>query len=633
MGTKILDEILSRLSKEADIDDTAFEGANIILYTKNKEFFQNDKGIIREIVNAIKKRVELRADPAICIDQEQSKIIIQELIPKDAGISNIFFDSFRSVVTIEAEKPGIAIGRAGEILKEIKRQTLWVPVISRTPALRSKIIENIRYVLYENSEQRRKFLNQVGKKIYEGWVRERKTGWIKITFLGAGREVGRSCIFLQTPESRVLLDCGLNTAASDESAYPILDIPEFSIKDIDAVIISHAHLDHCAFLPYLIKYGYSGPVYCTAPTRDVMALLQLDFIAVGQKEARKALYSSSDIKQMVKQTIVLDYEEVTDITSDIRLTLYNSGHTLGSAMAHLHIGNGLHNLLYTGDMKFETSNLLPSAITRFPRLETVILESTYGGKDNVQPSRQEAEQYLLDVVRTTVNRGGKILMPILGVGRSQEMMIIIDRAIREGTIEKIPIYVQGMVWDVTAIHTAYPEFFDKKIRKSVFHKDYNPFLSEIFKRVGSRQEMQDVLDYEGPCIIIATSGMMTGGPSVEYFKALADNHRNSLVFTCYQGEGSLGRRIQNGEREILFSNGSKPEVLQVKMEIFKIEGFSGHSDRAQLVNFVYKLNPKPRRIIVNHGESLRCIDLSSSLHKLNNIETMAPKNLDTIRLK
>ena len=633
MGTKILDEILSKLSKEADISETAFEGANIILYTKNIEFFQNDNGIIREIVNSIKKRVELRADPNICISDDRAKEIIQELIPKEAGVSNIFFDSFRSVVTIEAEKPGIAIGRAGELLKEIKRKTLWVPIISRTPALRSKIIENIRYVLYENSEQRKKFLNQVGKKIYEGWVRERKSGWIRLTFLGAGREVGRSCIFLQTPESRVLLDCGLNTAATDENTYPILDIPEFSIKDIDAVIISHAHLDHCAFLPYLVKYGYSGPIYCTAPTRDVMALLQLDFIAVGQKEARKALYSSSDIKQMVKQTIVLDYEEVTDITSDMRLTLYNSGHTLGSAMAHLHIGNGLHNLLYTGDMKFETSNLLPSAITRFPRLETVIIESTYGGKDNVQPSRHEAEQYLLDVVRTTVNRKGKILMPILGVGRSQEMMIIIDRAIKEGTLEKIPIYVQGMVWDVTAIHTAYPEFFDKKIRKSVFHKDYNPFLSDVFKRVGSRQEMQDVIDYEGPCIIIATSGMMTGGPSVEYFKSLADNARNSLVFTCYQGEGSLGRRIQNGEKEIVFSNGSKPEVTEVKMDIFKIEGFSGHCDRNQLINFVYKLNPKPRRIIVNHGESLRCLDLSSSLHKLNNIETMAPKNLDTIRLK
>src|SRR3989344_693693 len=633
MTLKILDEILGRLPKDAEIVETVFEGANIILYTKNKDFFLNDKGIIRDIVNTIKKRVELRPDPSICLYTEKSKEIIQNLVQKDAGISNIFFDSFRSVVTIEAEKPGIAIGRSGEVLKEIRRQTLWVPMIARTPALRSKIIENIRYVLYENSEQRKKFLNQVGKKIYEGWVNERRVGAVKLTFLGAGREVGRSCIFLQTPESKILLDCGLNTAANDESAYPILDIPEFNMKEIDAIIISHAHLDHCAFLPYLIKYGFAGPIYCTAPTRDVMALLQLDFIAVGQKEARKALYSSSEIKQMVKQTICLDYEEVTDITSDIRLTLYNSGHTLGSAQAHLHIGNGLHNLVYTGDLKFETSNLLSSAVTKFPRLETLIIESTYGGKENVQPSRQEAEQYLLDVVRTTINRKGKILMPILGVGRSQEMMLIIERAIREGSIDKIPIYMQGMVWDVTAIHTAYPEFFDKKIRKSVFHKDYNPFLSDVFKRVASRKEMQDVLDYEGPCIIIATSGMMSGGPSVEYFKEMAENPNNSLVFTCYQGEGSLGRRVQNGEKEIVFHNGSKQEVTEVKMEVFKIEGFSGHCDRNQLINFVYKLSPKPRRVIVNHGEASRCLDLASSLHKLNNIETIAPKNLETIRIR
>ena len=246
---------------------------------------------------------------------------------------------------------------------------------------------------------------------------------------------------------------------------------------------------------------------------------------------------------------------------------------------------------------------------------------------------EEAEQYLLDVVRSTVNRGGKILMPILGVGRSQEMMLIIERAIREGTIDKIPIYVQGMVWDVTAIHTAYPEFFDKKIRKSVFHKDYNPFLSDVFKRVGSRKEMQDVMDYEGPCIIIATSGMMTGGPSVEYFRQMADNAKNSLVFTCYQGEGSLGRRIQNGEKEIVFPNGSKQELVQVKMDVFKIAGFSGHCDRNQLINFVYKLSPKPRRVILNHGEASKCLDLASTLHKLNNIETLAPKNLETVRIK
>src|SRR3989344_5248628 len=387
------------------------------------------------------------------------------------------------------------------------------------------------------------------------------------------------------------------------------------------------------FLPYLFKYGYTGPVYCTPPTRDVMSLLQLDYVGIAQKDAKKALYSSTDIKNTVKHTICLGYEEVTDITPDVRLTFYNAGHSLGSAMCHLHIGNGLLNLLYTADINYETSNLLNSAVTKFPRCETVIMEATYGGKDDIQPTRKESEDQLVDIIKMTQARGGKILMPVLGVGRSQEMMVIVEKAIREGRLDKIPVYVQGMVWDVTAIHTTYPDFFSNKVKKSIFHHDQNPFLSDIFKRVGSQKEMQQIIEEEGTCIIMATSGMMQGGASQEYFKHLADDKRHSLVLTSYQGEGSLGRKIQNGEKEIIFSNGEKHDVVQVKMDIFTLAGFSGHSDRNQLMSFVSHLTPKPKKIILNHGENSKCLDLASSIHKTYRIETSAPRNLESIRLK
>src|SRR3989344_1753267 len=351
------------------------------------------------------------------------------------------------------------------ILKEIRKKTLWVPFVRRTPAIRSKLIESIRQVLYENNDFRRKFLNDVGKRIYSGWIRGKKDEWVRITFLGGAREVGRSCMLLQTPESRILIDCGINVAASDENAFPKLDSPDFKIDELDAVIISHAHLDHLGFLPYLFKYGYKGPVYCTSPTRDVGALLCLDYVGIAQKEARNHVYSSTDIKEFVKHTICLDYEEVTDITPDVRLTFYNAGHNIGSSLIHLHIGNGLHNLLITGDVNYELSNLLAPAATRFPRLETVVIESTYGSKDDIIPSRGESEAYLIKIINETFARGGKVLMPTLGVGRSQELMIVLERAMREGIIPKKPIYVQGMVWDVTAIHTAYPDFFNNKIKK------------------------------------------------------------------------------------------------------------------------------------------------------------------------
>ncbi|MBM3200394.1 beta-CASP ribonuclease aCPSF1 [Candidatus Woesearchaeota archaeon] len=630
----ILEEVLRLLPDPDKISDKVFEGANIVLYTKDKEFFLNNEGAIIKVVDALKKRVELRPDPSVTMNVEKAEEVIKSIIPAESGISSLIFDQQRSMVIIEVEKPGLAIGKQGELLKEIKIKTFWVPLIRRTPALRSKLIENIRYVLYENNDFRRKFLNKIGKRVYGGWTKEKRNEWIRISFLGGAREVGRSCLLLQTPESRILLDCGINVAAAtDERAYPMFDIPEFVLKDIDAIILSHAHLDHCGLIPALYKMGYDGPMYCTAPTRDVASLLALDYISIAQKEAIKLLYSSTDIKNMVKHTICLDYEEVTDITPDIRLTLYNAGHTLGSSMAHMHIGNGLHNFLYTGDMNYETSNLLAAAVTKFPRLETVLLESTYGGKNDIVPTRKESERYLLDVISKTIKQGGRVLMPVLGVGRSQEVMLILERCIREGLIDKIPIYVQGMVWDVTAIHTTYPDFFNNKVKRNIFHKDHNPFLSEVFKQVAGYNEMQEVIEEKGPCVIMATSGMMVGGPSVEYFKALADNPKNALVLTCYQGEGSLGRRLQQGDKVLNFPKGEKMEELQVKMEIHTISGFSGHSSRKQLMQFVYNLDPKPKRIIVDHGESSKCLDLASSLHKLHMIETNAPKNLEAVRIR
>ncbi|NTV24530.1 MAG: beta-CASP ribonuclease aCPSF1, partial [Nanoarchaeota archaeon] len=540
-------------------------------------------------------------------------------------------DPQRSIVIIEAEKPGVAIGKQGELLRTIKEKTLWVPFIKRTPALKSQLIENIRAVLYQNSDYRRKFLHKVGQRIYNGWVRAKKDEWIRITYLGAGRQVGRSAMLLQTPESRILIDCGIDVA-DENNAYPMLEAPEFNINELDAVVLSHSHTDHAGFVPYLFKYGFKGPVYCTEPTRDVMSLLMLDYVKIARAEGKEPIYTSEEIKEMVKHTITLDFEEVTDITPDIRLTFYNAGHVLGSAMVHLHIGNGLHNLLYSGDMKYGKSIMLSPAATQYPRLETLMIEATYGGKDNILPGKQEAFDYLRDVIIDTFAKKGKVLIPVLGLGRAQDIIMMIEELVRTGKIDKVPVYIDGLVWDITAIHTAYPEFLNATIRKQIFHKDNNPFLNEIFKEVAGPKERQQVLEETGSCIILATSGMLMGGPSVEYLKALSDNPNNSLVFSSYQGEGSLGRRIQNGEREIIFKHGQKQEMCQIKMNVHKLE-ISDHSDRKELMNFLSHLNPKPKKVIVMHGESSRCLDLASSIHKLFRIETLAPRNLESIRLR
>ncbi|MBT5022929.1 beta-CASP ribonuclease aCPSF1 [Candidatus Woesearchaeota archaeon] len=630
--SEILKEILSKIP-EGKISDAGFEGANIVLYTKDKDFFFDNKGIIKEIVNSIKKRIELRPDPAIVLELEKSEKMIKKIIPKEAGMSDVIFDPQRSRVVVHAEKPGLVIGKQGEILREIREKTLWVPIIKRTPPLRCKLIEGIRSVLYENSDYRRKFLNKTGHRIYDGWIRGKKNEWVRLSYLGGGRQVGRSCILLQTPESRVLLDCGINIA-NDSEAYPFLEAPEFKIEELDAVIISHAHLDHSGFLPYLYKFGYRGPVYCTAPTRDIMSLLHLDLVKIMRNEGKDPIYTSDEIKEMVKHTICLGYEEVTDITPDVRITLYNAGHMLGSSLVHIHVGNGLHNMVYTADLKYGKTMLLEPAETKFPRLETLMIESTYGARDNVMPPAKEQDELLKEIITNTLKRGGKVLMPTLGSGRAQEVMILIEALVQEGKIDTIPVYVDGMVWDITAIHTAYPEFLNRNIRKQIFHKDNNPFLSPIFKEVGSAKERKQIIESGGPCVVIATSGMLVGGPSVEYLKALHGDKKNSLVFSCYQAEGSLGHRIRRGDREIVMSHdpSGRPDVMKINMEVFKIE-ITGHSDRKELMNYVSRCNPRPKKVIINHGENSRCLDLASSIHRQFRIETQAPRNLESIRVK
>ncbi len=626
----ILKEIIKTLP-QGKIDDAAFEGANIVLYTKDKEYFLDNQGTIRAAVKEFKKRIELRPDPSLCIEKEKAEKIIKELIPAEAGAQELIFDPPRSQVIIHADKPGLVIGRQGELLRDIAAKTGWVGLIKRIPPLRSKLIESIRAVLYENADERKKFLNKTGHRIYDGWLRTKKHEWVRLSCLGASRQVGRTCFLLQTPESRILIDCGIDPSEDGTETYPYLDAPEFNISEIDAVVVSHSHLDHSGLIPYLFKYGYQGPIYCTAPTRDIMALLQLDMVKIQRNEGKEPIYTSDEVRQMVLHTITLEYDEVTDITPDVRLTLYNAGHMLGSSIVHLNIGNGLHNFAYTGDLKYARTNVLEPANTQFPRIETLMMESTYGGRENTM-AEQEADEVMINTIKETFERGGKVLMPVLGSGRAQEVMVIVERLVREGKVPKAPIYVDGMLSDITAIHTAYPEYLSRNLRQQIFHQESNPFMSEIIKKVGSNKERQQILLEEGPCLILATSGMLHGGPSVEYLKNLCEGKKHSLVFSCYQPPGSLGQRIRDGDKEVTFPEDGKQRAYKINMQVGRIE-ITNHSDRRQLMNYVKRCNPQPRKIIVVHGESSRCLDLASSIHKQFRIETVAPKNLEVIRIR
>jgi len=628
-----MSDILKDIQKELPkvISSANFEGANIVFYTDDIEFFRDNNGKIKELVNQFKKRIELRADPKLLKTHEETETIIREIVPEEAGLTHILYDPQRSIVVIEAKRPGLVIGKSGLILRDIKNKTFWIPQIQRSPAIESKITESIRAVLYQNNNTRKRFLNLVGKKVYKEWNPDKVEEWIRITVLGGGRQVGRSCFLLQTPQTKVLLDCGVNVAGRGKEKFPYLDVAEFKLNELDAIIVSHAHLDHSGLIPYLFKMGYRGPVYMTAPTRDIAALLALDFIGVAHKQAAAPLFSSTDVKEMVKHTICLDFNEVTDIAPDVRITLYNSGHALGSALIHMNIGNGAHNLVYTGDFKFARTRLLDRAIANFPRLETMIIESTYGGKANILPRRQESEEQLIEEIKETIKKGGKVLIPELGLGRAQETMLILEEAMRENKLPKVPIYIDGMIWDINGIHTAYPDFLNSQVRREIFQNN-NPFVSEVFQRVGSPAERKNVIE-GGPCVVLATSGMLVGGASVEYFRHFATNDKNKICFVCYQGAGSLGRQIQDGVNQVRMNVEGNDESIEVNLGIVTIDGLSAHAGRNELLDYANRTQPKANKIIINHGEQSKCLDLASSIYKLHHIETCVPRNLETLRLR
>ncbi|OYT44870.1 hypothetical protein B6U90_04520 [Thermoplasmatales archaeon ex4484_6] len=630
---RIKEDVEAIVPEDIEITGVEFEGPVVVIQTRNMDEFVYDTNLVRKLAQGLKRRVAIRPHSSLVKDVNEASAIIKEIIPIEARITDVAFNHDSNEVTIEALSPGLAIGKHGSNLNEIKKRTGWAPLVVRTPPIESKSVKDIRQYLKdpEITERRKNFLKKVGRRIF----RDIPDGenWVRNTSLGGYREVGRSCHMLTTRNSKILIDIGVNVGSQDHPS-PYLQMSEVQpFESIDAIVVTHAHLDHSGLVPLMYKYGYDGPIYCTAPTRDMMALLQLDYIKVAAAEGKRPPYESKHVQDEILHTIPIKYNETTDIAPDIRLTLHNAGHILGSASPHFHIGDGLYNIAYSGDIKFERTWLFNSATNKFPRLETLVMESTYGGRKDFQPTRKEAAAQLKSVLKRTLGNGGKVLIPVFAVGRSQEVMIVLEKQMKNGQIPKAPIYLDGMIWEATAIHTAYPEFLNNQLRTQIFQRNENPFLSDFFNKVDSREMRENILHDSEPCVVLATSGMLNGGPVMEYLKYWGSDPKNTLVFVGYQAEGTLGRKIQKGMQELIVSEKGRPMAISLKAVAETVDGFSGHSDRKQLINYISTMDPKPDRIIIHHGDELKEMDIASSLHRKYGMTTMMPMNLETYRLR
>jgi KH/beta-lactamase-domain protein len=637
VDTKLEDlqaEITAELPPDISVSDVTYEGPELVIYTRDPKRFARNGDLIRDLAGKLRKRITVRPDPTALAPSEEARARIRDIVPDDAGVTDLYFHDNTGEVVIEADNPGRVIGNRGATLQEITAAVGWTPEVVRTPPIESSTVSNVRDFLKNERDDRREILERIGRQIHREELASEE--WVRITSLGGCREVGRTSFILSTAETRVLVDCGDDPGTGEG---PHLELPEAlgaGANSIDAVVLTHAHLGHSAYLPVLFDRGYDGPVYTTEPTRDLMGLLQLDYLDRAETEGQTPPYSSERVRAAIKHTIPLEYGDVTDIAPDIKLTLHDAGHILGSAVAHFHIGEGLYNVAFSGDIRYGDTRLFDGAVNDFPRVETLVMESTYGGRNDYQTDWGDSERKLTDLIAATHDRGGTVVIPTAAVGRAQELMLVLEEAMREGTIPELPVYLDGMIWEATAVHTTYPEFLREDLRSRVLDTDDNPFLAPAFERVDGGDEQRAAIADDGPAVVLAPSGTVTDGPIVSWLRHLGDDPDSRLVFVEHQPRGTRGRRIETGRTEVQVGGEGgvgAAETLDLELGVETLDGFSGHADRQGLENFVRTMRPRPEKVLCVHGDERAVQDLSSGLYHDHNLRTFSPKNLETFRFR
>lgn len=421
---------------------------------------------------------------------------------------------------------------------------------------------------------------------------------MKIHFYGAAQEVGRSCVMIESKEAKVLLDAGIKLG--NQITYP--EIKDEILPHIDAILITHAHLDHCGYLPHIYNKDYSGPTYATKPTIELMQVLVSDYLRISNPEGIK----ENTVSKMLKRTRIAEYKRNIKI-KDLTITFIPAGHILGSAM--IRVSDGKDAVVYTGDINLSRTKLLNGADFHSLKANTLILESTNGGKEDNLKSEKENTKQIASIVKSTILAGGKVVIPSFGVGRAQEAMLILDDYMSSGTIPKVPIYIDGVVNKTTRIHRHNVIFCRKELQMRILMSDSDPFKSSNFVPVEKRGMRSKIVNTTESNIIVTTSGMLTGGPIFYYLPKLAKNKSNAMILVGYQAAGTLGRSVLEGERDIEI-NGKK---LHVSMSVFHVR-LSAHADRKQLESVPKKIQGT-KKVYLVHGEASKMESLKEELDK------------------
>jgi metallo-beta-lactamase family protein len=423
-----------------------------------------------------------------------------------------------------------------------------------------------------------------------------------VTFWGAAQTVTGSMHLVEAGGRRLLLDCGLFRGPRDESRRRNLEFP-FDPRSLDAVILSHAHIDHCGNLPNLVRQGFAGPIYCTPATRDLMAIMLSDSARIQEEQAAVAriigpadecstggLYTGHEVQLALDRCVAVGYDRPFDLAPGVRARFADAGHLLGSATTQVTFDTAgrEHSLTYTGDLGRPALHFLRPPAT-LPASDLVVSESTYGGRTH--QSVAELARLLQAVVRRTVERGGKVLIPAFNLGRSQMVVHYVQHWIRQGELPDVPLFMDSpLAADITEVHRLYPDLLAEPFR----HEVANP----LARYVRESRESRELSTYRGPCILVASGGMCEAGRIVNHLEHNVDDPRCTIVLVSYQAPGSLGRKLMERGPTVRFRGRSWNKWA----EVVDLNGFSGHADQHDLREFFRPLRERGPRVALVHGD-------------------------------